>query len=300
MNRSPSDPVFETALNGLELLHRGKVRDVYALDAERMLIVTSDRLSAFDVVLPDPIPDKGRVLTEISNFWFARTRHIVQNHLTGLPVADFVKDSAERAMLEHRAIVVRRLRALPVEAVVRGYVIGSGWKEYQATGGICGIALPAGLRQADRLPEPIFTPATKAEEGHDENISFEQMAEIVGADLALKLRDLSLALYQRGAELAAKRGILLADTKFEFGLSDAGELILIDEALTPDSSRYWLADSWTPGKNPPSLDKQFLRDYLETLADWNKQAPAPHLPAAIVEGVRARYMDLADRFAITV
>jgi len=295
MNRSPSDPVFETSLKGLELLHRGKVRDVYALDAERMLIVTSDRLSAFDVVLPDPIPDKGRVLTEISNFWFARTRHIVQNHLTGLPVADFVKDPAERAMLEHRAIVVRRLRALPVEAVVRGYVIGSGWKEYQATGGICGIALPPGLRQADRLPEPIFTPATKAAAGeHDENVSFDTIAATIGADLAGKVRSTALAIYAFAAEHARARGIIIADTKFEFGVDPAGELVLIDEVLTPDSSRFWPADRYAPGQSPPSFDKQYVRDYLETLT-WNKKAPGPKLPAEVIEKTAANYREALAR-----
>jgi len=280
------------------IFRRGKVRDVYDL-GKQLLIVATDRISAFDCVMPEGIPDKGRILTAVAAYWFAATEDLVPNHFRGNLTWPAALDPY-REDLAGRAVIVEKTRPMPVECVVRGYIAGSGWKEYQQNGKICGVQLPAGLTLADRLPEPIFTPATKAEEGHDENISFEQMAEIVGADLALKLRDLSLALYQRGAELAAKRGILLADTKFEFGLSDAGELILIDEALTPDSSRYWLADSWTPGKNPPSLDKQFLRDYLETLADWNKQAPAPHLPAAIVEGVRARYMDLADRFAITV
>jgi phosphoribosylaminoimidazole-succinocarboxamide synthase len=295
MNASPSTPVFETSLKGLELLHRGKVRDVYALDAQRMLIVTSDRLSAFDVVLPDPIPDKGRVLTEISNFWFARTRHIVQNHLTGLAVADFVRDPDERAMLLHRAIVVRRLRALPVEAVVRGYVIGSGWKEYQAAGGICGIALPKGLRQADRLPEPIFTPATKAAVGeHDENVSFETIAATIGADLAAKVRSTALAIYAFAAEHARTRGIIIADTKFEFGVDDAGELVLIDEVLTPDSSRFWPADRYAPGQSPPSFDKQYVRDYLETLT-WNKKAPGPKLPTEVIEKTAANYREALAR-----
>ena len=295
MNASPSAPVFETALKGLELIHRGKVRDVYALDAKRMLIVTSDRLSAFDVVLPNPIPDKGRVLTEISNFWFARTRHIVQNHLTGLPVADFVADPGERAMLEHRAIVVRRLRALPVEAVVRGYVIGSGWKEYHATGGICGITLPKGLRQADRLPEPIFTPATKAAVGeHDENVSFEAISATIGADLAAKVRSTALAIYAFAAEHARARGIIIADTKFEFGVDDDGELVLIDEVLTPDSSRFWPADRYAPGQSPPSFDKQYVRDYLETLT-WNKKAPGPQLPAEVIEKTAANYREALAR-----
>jgi phosphoribosylaminoimidazole-succinocarboxamide synthase len=235
----------------------------------------------------------------VAAYWFAATEDLVPNHFRGnlsWPAAL----EAHRDALAGRAVIVEKTRPLPVECVVRGYLAGSGWKEYQAGQAVCSVALPAGLGLADRLPEPIFTPATKAEEGHDENISFVSLVEIVGADLAVKLRDLSLALYQRGAELAASRGILLADTKFEFGLSTAGELILIDEALTPDSSRYWLTDSWAPGKNPPSLDKQFLRDYLETLETWDKQPPAPHLPAPIVEGIRARYLDLAGRFGIKV
>jgi phosphoribosylaminoimidazole-succinocarboxamide synthase len=235
----------------------------------------------------------------VASFWFKATEDLVPNHFRGClawPAALL----SHREGLEGRAVVVEKTRPLPVECVVRGYLAGSGWKEYQAGGAVCGVALPPGLRLADRLPEPIFTPATKAESGHDENIPFERMVEIVGADLAVQLRDLSLALYRRGAELAAQRGILLADTKFEFGLSQEGEILLIDEALTPDSSRYWLADAWQPGRNPPSLDKQFLRDYLETLDGWDKQPPAPHLPAAIVEGIRARYLDLAARFGVTV
>ena len=280
------------------VFRRGKVRDVYDLGAQ-LLIVATDRISAFDCVMPDGIPDKGRILTAVASYWFAATEDLVPNHFRGNPGWPAALEPY-RAALEGRAVVVEKTRPLPVECVVRGYLAGSGWKEYQADGSVCGVPLPPGLRLADRLPEPIFTPATKAEEGHDENISFERMAEIVGADLAARLRDLSQALYRRGAELAAQRGILLADTKFEFGLSEAGDLILIDEALTPDSSRYWLADSWAPGKNPPSLDKQFLRDYLETLADWDKQPPAPHLPPAIIEGIRARYLDLASRFGVGI
>jgi phosphoribosylaminoimidazole-succinocarboxamide synthase len=280
------------------IFRRGKVRDVYDL-GDQLLIVATDRISAFDCVMPEGIPDKGRILTAVAAYWFAATEDLVPNHFRGnagwpASVAPY------REALAGRAVIVEKTRPLPVECVVRGYLAGSGWKEYQAGGAVCGVALPAGLRLADRLPEPIFTPATKAEEGHDENISFDRMADIVGVALAEQLRELSLALYGRGAELAAERGILLADTKFEFGLSKAGELILIDEALTPDSSRYWLADSWAPGNNPPSLDKQFLRDYLETLADWNKQTPAPHLPARIVAGIRARYLDLASRFSVKI
>jgi phosphoribosylaminoimidazole-succinocarboxamide synthase len=280
------------------IFRRGKVRDVYDL-GKQLLIVATDRISAFDCVMPEGIPDKGRILTAVAAYWFAATEDLVPNHFRGnlgWPAAV----EPYREALAGRAVVVEKTRPLPVECVVRGYLAGSGWKEYQTRGSVCGVPLPAGLRLADQLPEPIFTPSTKAEEGHDENISFEHMAGLVGADLAARLRDLSLALYRRGAELAAQRGILLADTKFEFGLSGTDELILIDEALTPDSSRYWLADSWAPGKNPPSLDKQFLRDHLETLADWDKQPPAPHLPEAIVQGIRARYLDLAARFDIQI
>jgi phosphoribosylaminoimidazole-succinocarboxamide synthase len=280
------------------VFRRGKVRDVYDL-GDQLLIVATDRISAFDCVMPEGIPDKGRILTAVAAYWFDATRDLVPNHfrrnLEWPPALE-----SHRAALAGRAVVVEKTRPLPVECVVRGYLAGSGWKEYQSGRSVCGVPLPAGLRLADRLPEPIFTPATKAEEGHDENISFERMAETVGPELASRLRDLSLALYRRGAELARGRGILLADTKFEFGLARDGELILIDEALTPDSSRYWLADSWAPGRNPPSLDKQFLRDYLETLQDWNKQDPAPHLPEAVIAGVRARYLDLANRFGVKI
>jgi len=280
------------------VFRRGKVRDVYDLGSQ-LLIVATDRISAFDCVMPEGIPDKGHILTAVASYWFAATEDLVPNHFRGNPGWPQVLE-AYRHELGGRAVLVEKTRPLPVECVVRGYLAGSGWKEYQENGAVCGVPLPPGLRLADRLPEPIFTPATKAEEGHDENISFERMAEIVGDDLAIQLKRLSLALYQRGAELAAQRGILLADTKFEFGVGDDGQLILIDEALTPDSSRYWLADSWAPGKNPPSLDKQFLRDYLETVKDWNKQDPAPHLPAEVIEGIRARYLDLAQRFGVRI
>ena len=286
--------VHRTALRGLRKINEGKVRDIYEVDAETMLIVTTDRLSAFDVVLPDPIPDKGRVLNEISNFWFERTRHIIPNHLTGKPLESAVKDADELAMLAGRAVIVRRLKALPLEAVVRGYLIGSGWKDYQQTGGVCGIALPAGLKQADRLPEPLFTPATKAALGdHDENISFAQAERLVGAPLAAKLRDAALALYHFASDHARKRGIIIADTKFEFGLDENGTLTLIDEVLTPDSSRFWPADTYKPGTSPPSFDKQFVRDYLETL-DWPKTPPAPKLPPEIVAHTSEKYREALE------
>lgn len=280
------------------IFRRGKVRDVYDL-GDQLLIIASDRISAFDCVMSEGIPDKGRILTAVASYWFAATEELVANHFRGNPGWPIGLEK-ERQALAGRAVIVEKTRPLPIECVVRGYLAGSGWKEYQTAGSVCGVPLPLGLSLADRLPEPIFTPASKAEQGHDENISFAQMVTVVGADLAEQLRALSLALYHRGAELAASRGILLADTKFEFGIGKDGELLLIDEALTPDSSRYWLADSWAPGSNPPSLDKQFLRDYLETLVDWDKQAPAPHLPEAIIQGIRERYLDLASRFGITL
>ena len=287
--------VYRTALRGLERLHSGKVRDIYAIDPQTMLIVTTDRLSAFDVVLPDPIPEKGRVLNQISNFWFARTSHIVPNHLTERAIESVVKDPDERAMLAGRAVIVRRLQALPIEAVVRGYLIGSGWKDYQLGGSLCGIALPAGMRQADKLPTPLFTPATKAAVGeHDENIAFERMEQTVGAELARRVRDTALALYNFAAGHARKRGIIIADTKFEFGVDADGRLTLIDEVLTPDSSRFWPADTYRPGTSPPSYDKQFVRDYLETL-DWNKKAPGPPLPAHVIEHTSAKYREALAR-----
>ena len=279
---------------------QGKVRDVYTL-GEVLLIVATDRVSAFDVVMDQGIPGKGRILTQVANFWFEATKDIIPNHLIATEVSAYPPDLQVHAeQLAGRSILVRRTKVVPIECVVRGYLAGSGLKEYQSSGTVCGIALPPGLRMADQLPEPIFTPSTKAEVGHDENIDFDRMVTLVGRDLAMQLKALSLALYKRGVELARPRGIILADTKFEFGLLESGELILIDEALTPDSSRYWLSDLWQPGMNPPSLDKQFLRDYLETLPDWNKQAPAPHLPEYVIEGVLARYRDLANRFGIRV
>ena len=292
---TPAPIVFETRINSLARLHRGKVRDVYAIDADSLLIITTDRLSAFDVVLPDPIPGKGQVLNRISNFWFARTGHIVPNHLLDRPLAEVLPDPVERAQAEGRCVIARRLRALPIEAVVRGYLIGSGWKDYQATGQVCGITLPPGLRQAERLPEPIFTPATKAAVGdHDENIPYSQAEQLIGADLAAKVRSTAIALYHHAVDYAAERGILIADTKFEFGLTANDELILIDEALTPDSSRFWPADTYQVGTSPPSFDKQYVRDYLETL-DWNKQAPGPHLPAEVIARTSAKYHEALER-----
>ncbi|MFZ0006878.1 MAG: phosphoribosylaminoimidazolesuccinocarboxamide synthase [Steroidobacteraceae bacterium] len=291
----PAPTVYRTALRGLERIHEGKVRDIYALDADTMLIVTTDRLSAFDVVLPDPIPDKGRVLNGISNFWFAKLAHLVPNHLTGRDPASVVESTEERALLEGRAVIVRRLKALPLEAVVRGYLIGSGWKDYQTSGALCGVALPKGLPLAGRLPQPLYTPATKAEPGtHDENISFEQTARLIGAPLAAAVRDTALALYGFAAEHARQRGIIIADTKFEFGVDRAGRLTLIDEVLTPDSSRFWPADTYREGISPPSFDKQFVRDYLETL-DWNKRAPGPKLPPEVIARTSEKYREALAR-----
>jgi phosphoribosylaminoimidazole-succinocarboxamide synthase len=293
--RMPAPIVYRTHLKGLERLREGKVRDIYAVDAATLLIVTSDRLSAFDVVLPDPIPDKGCVLNSISNFWFAKLAHLVPNHLTGRSVDSVVADPQERAQLEGRAVLVRRLKALPIEAVVRGYLIGSGWKDYQKTGALCGIELPRGLPLAGQLPQPIFTPATKAERGaHDENISFDVMAAQVGAALAARVRDTALALYRYAAAHARERGIIIADTKFEFGVDAAGTLTLIDEVLTPDSSRFWPADTYRPGESPPSFDKQFVRDYLETL-DWDKRAPGPKLPPEVIARTSAKYREALTR-----
>ncbi len=283
--------VHETQLKNLHLRHRGKVRDIYDVDDRHLLIVATDRLSAFDVILPDPIPNKGCVLTQLSNFWFRRTAHIVSNHLEDWSLESIVRDREERATLAGRSVVVKRLKPLPLEAVVRGYLIGSGWKDYQKTGEVCGIHLPAGLRLAEELPEPIFTPATKAAVGqHDENIRFGRLVELVGQDIAVRVRDLSLRLYRFAAEHARDRGIIIADTKFEFGLDEAGNVVLMDEALTPDSSRFWPAAQYRPGASPPSFDKQFVRDYLETL-DWNKRPPAPRLPAEIIEKTAAKYAD---------
>jgi phosphoribosylaminoimidazole-succinocarboxamide synthase len=287
--------LFESALTGLTLTHRGKVRDIYAVDEDHMLIIATDRLSAFDVVLPDPIPGKGRVLNEISLFWFARTGHIVPNHLSTLSIASVVRYPEERELLEGRAVIVKRLQALPIEAVVRGYLIGSGWKEYQATGAVCGITLPAGLQQAQELPQPIFTPATKAAAGaHDENISFDTTAALIGSELAAAVREVSLALYRYAFEHARARGIIIADTKFEFGLDRDNRLTLIDEVITPDSSRFWPADTWRIGTSPASFDKQYVRDYLETL-DWDKRAPGPRLPPQVIVRTGEKYREALRR-----
>jgi len=287
--------LYQSSIPGLELLARGKVRDIYRVDEDHLLIVASDRLSAFDVVLPQPIPGKGEVLTRISNFWFARTADMVPNHLSGIPVEDVVTDPDERARLGDRAVVVRRLKALPVEAVVRGYIIGSGWKDYQKRGAVCGIPLPAGMRLADKLPEAVYTPSTKAALGaHDENIDFERTVSLMGRELAEKVRDTAVRIYTECATYARERGIIIADTKFELGLDADGRLHLIDEVLTPDSSRFWPADEYRPGISPPSFDKQFVRDYLETL-DWNKTAPGPELPQEIIEKTAAKYREAEQR-----
>jgi phosphoribosylaminoimidazole-succinocarboxamide synthase len=290
-----SGTVFRSALSGMTLLHAGKVRDNYAVDDRSMLIVTTDRLSAFDVILPDPIPDKGRVLTQISNFWFERTSHIVPNHLTGRALTELPVTAQELAMLEGRAIIVKRLKPLPLEAVVRGYLIGSGWQDYERNGKVCGVDLPPGLKLAERLPEPIFTPATKAEAGaHDENISFGEVSALIGAGLARKVRATALALYEFAAHYARARGIIIADTKFEFGLTADGELTLMDEVLTPDCSRFWPADTYQVGSSPPSFDKQYIRDYLLTL-DWDKRAPGPALPAPVIARTRDKYLEALQR-----
>lgn len=278
----------------LKKLYSGKVRDLYEVDDQRMLMVASDRLSAFDVILQQPIPDKGKILTEISNFWFNKLEHIIPNHFTGDQVSDVVS-AQELPLVEGRAVVAKRLKPVAVEAIVRGYLVGSGWKEYQRSGTVCGIQLPAGLQEAQQLPEPIFTPSTKAEVGdHDENISFAQCAAIIGEDLAKQVRDASLALYQAAVEYAATRGIIIADTKFEFGLDNDGTLTLMDEALTPDSSRFWPADSYQVGTNPPSFDKQFVRDWLES-SGWNKEPPAPAIPADVAQKTADKYREALQR-----
>ncbi|MDT8387258.1 MAG: phosphoribosylaminoimidazolesuccinocarboxamide synthase [Thiogranum sp.] len=289
------DVLFETSLTSLPLVARGKVRDIYAVGDEHLLIVTTDRLSAFDVVLPDPIPGKGAVLAAVSSFWFARTRDTVPNHLSDLSLESVLPDRAEREQVQGRAVVVRKMKALPVEAIVRGYLIGSGWKDYQASGAVCGIELPPGLALAEQLPEPLFTPSTKAAIGdHDENIDFRQTVALLGSELATQVRDVSLRIYSEAAVYARERGIIIADTKFEFGLDDAGRLVLIDEVLTPDSSRFWPEDEYRVGISPPSFDKQFVRDYLETL-DWDKTPPGPRLPDEIVTRTGEKYREALKR-----
>ena len=290
-----AESLFESNLGSLKLIARGKVRDIYSVDAERLLIVATDRLSVFDVVLPDLIPGKGAILTAISNFWFEKLESVVPNHLTGIEPEAVLSDPRDHATVKNRAVVVRKLKALPVEAVVRGYLIGSGWKDYCRTGRISGVELPPGLELAQRLREPIFTPSSKAPAGqHDENISMEQVTNLIGADLTRQVRDASLQLYTRATEYARERGIIIADTKFEFGLDATGALRVMDEVLTPDSSRFWPADTYKTGSSPPSFDKQYIRDYLETLG-WNKQPPGPKLPSVVVERTRAKYVEALQR-----
>lgn len=293
-----SDTLYRSHIKSLPLLSNGKVRDIYGIDDQHMLIVTSDRLSAFDVILPDPIPGKGRVLTEVSNFWFERCKDIIPNHLTDIKVKDVITETDELEVLEGRALVVRKLRPLPIEAVIRGYLIGSGWKDYQATGSVCGISLPSGLQQAEKLPEPIFTPATKADVGdHDENIDFQETVKLIGQELAEQVRDISLKIYAEAVEYALERDIIIADTKFEFGLDENDQLVLIDEVLTPDSSRFWPVESYKLGTSPASFDKQYIRDYLETL-DWDKTAPGPRLPEEVLNNTAAKYEEARDKLIL--
>ena len=292
---SKSDVLYESSIPGLPLIGRGKVRDIYSVDDDHLLLVTTDRLSAYDVVMNDPVPGKGEILTQISLFWFRMMQDIIDNQLTERTVADVVRDPALAEQLEKRALVVRRLKPLPVEAVVRGYLIGSGWKDYQETGEVCGIDLPDGLQQAEKLPEPLFTPAYKAEAGaHDENIDFDKVVELVGEKLAKRVRDVSIEIYKRAAAYALERGIIIADTKFEFGTDPQGRLYIIDEILTPDSSRFWPVDGYAVGISPPSFDKQFVRDYLETL-DWDKTPPPPDVPAAVLEKTADKYREALAR-----
>jgi phosphoribosylaminoimidazole-succinocarboxamide synthase len=286
-------------LSSLPLLHRGKVRDLYAVDEKHLLIVQTDRLSAFDVILSNPIPGKGEVLTSLSNFWFNKLSHVIPNHLSGIKPEDVVQTEADRAQIKGRSFVVKRLKALPIEAIVRGYLVGSGWKEYKKTGTVCGIQLPAGLQEAQQLPQPLFTPSTKAAVGeHDENITFEQTIRLLGKEKAEEVRSASLALYTQAAEYAATKGVIIADTKFEFGVDETGKMYLIDEALTPDSSRFWPAESYQVGSNPPSFDKQFVRDWLE-LSGWNKQAPAPQIPQDILKKTADKYNEALSRLTAT-
>jgi phosphoribosylaminoimidazole-succinocarboxamide synthase len=287
--------LHESNLSSLPLLHRGKVRDLYEVDAGHLLIVQTDRLSAFDVILDDPIPGKGEVLTTLSNFWFEKLGHIIPNHLSGIAPESVVSGEAEQAQVRGRAFVTKKLKPLPIEAIVRGYLVGSGWKDYQKTGTLCGFVLPTGLREADKLPEPLFTPSTKAAVGdHDENISFAQAVELLGESRAAQVRDAAIALYVEAANFAATKGIIIADTKFEFGVDDEGALYLIDEALTPDSSRFWPAESYQPGSNPPSFDKQFVRDWLEA-SGWDKQGQAPRVPQEVLQKTSDKYHEALQR-----
>jgi len=287
--------LFESNLQSVKKVYQGKVRDIYEVDKQHWLIVTSDRLSAFDVILPDPIPKKGMVLTAVSNFWFDRFSNKVKNHLSNIKIEDVIQDEQELQQLENRSVIVRKLKALPFEAIVRGYVIGSGWKEYQNTGSICGVALPKNLQQAQQLETPIFTPSTKAAVGdHDENVSFEKIIDLVGKEIAESVREISLDIYKEAAKFALQKGIIIADTKFEFGLDQNNEIVLIDEALTPDSSRFWPQDTYKVGESPQSYDKQYVRDYLETL-DWNKQAPGPELPKEIIDNTSEKYLEACER-----
>ena len=286
-----TDTLFESSVTGLNRIARGKVRDIYSVDDSHLLIVTTDRLSAYDVVMPDPVPGKGQVLTSISNFWFEMMEDLIPNHLTDRKLSSIIGADDSLQPLEQRSIVTRRLRPLPIEAVVRGYLIGSGWRDYQETGQVCGIELPAGLEQAAKLPQPLFTPATKAEAGdHDENISFEAVEQLIGEKLAAQVRDVSMQIYERAAEYALGRGIIIADTKFEFGQDDEGRLYIIDEILTPDSSRFWPLAGYRTGISPPSFDKQFVRDYLDTL-DWDKTAPGPRLPPEVIRQTGDKYRE---------
>ncbi len=292
-------PLYESSITSLPLIQRGKVRDIYAVGDDHLLIVTTDRISAFDVILPDPIPGKGAILTAMSNFWFEQMADVIDNHVSSLPLEEVMPDPAERAQVAGRAIVVQRLNPLPVEAIVRGYIIGSGWKDYQRTGAVCGITLPRGLRQAEQLPAAIYTPSTKAALGeHDENIDFAHTVSLIGENDARRVRDVSLEIYTRAANYAHDKGIIIADTKFEFGTDDNGKLLLIDEALTPDSSRFWPQSEYQLGISPPSFDKQFVRDYLETL-DWDRCPPGPTLPAEIAEKTAAKYREALDRITTT-
>jgi phosphoribosylaminoimidazole-succinocarboxamide synthase len=287
--------LMRSSIKSLKLLHQGKVRDIYDVDDKTMLLIATDRLSAFDVVLPTPIPEKGAILTQIANFWFEKLGHVVPNHLTGIDPDSLVSDPAEKAQLGRRALVVKKLKPLPIEAIVRGYLVGSGWKEYKTSGTVCGIALPAGLQEASKLPEPIFTPSSKAAVGdHDENISLQRTAELLGKELADKVAKVSIQLYQEAAAYALTRGIIIADTKFEFGLDEHGTLHLIDEALTPDSSRFWPADQYVVGKNPPSYDKQYVRDWLESTG-WDKTPPGPELPAEVAAKTGEKYREAFEK-----